>query len=353
MDYIRLKEMDFKRNIENRVFISFLAKDVSVRLQKDKTTRFITLNMVDKDKTEEAKIFAVTDDIIKKVVNGKTYDAVIDVKKYEKSPQGYSCILYGLEESKISPAYFADWVDNVDQCREIIQSKLSKIAHTNYGKIAYKILLDKWDKFSSWSAAKGMHHTQLGGLLSHTSEVLEVADRLADYFNSLYGDRFINKPLLLASALLHDVEKTEELAVDTISGNTEYSTDASLSSHIMNALTTIEITAYELGLGRPTNEKTADQLALEIEEIKLLKHCVASHHGCLEWGSPIVPNIPEAYILHKADEIDAEMYRFNKLFKDTSAGTATSIWIKDGFRSVYKENSKRQEIVCAETKIEI
>ena len=45
----------------------------------------------------------------------------------------------------------------------------------------------------------------------------------------------------------------------------------------------------------------------EKEDVIVLRHLVLSHHGQLEYGSPVRPQIMEAEIMHMIDNIDAEM----------------------------------------------
>lgn len=351
MEYIRLGKMDFKNRIGDRVFVTFLSRDVSVRLQKDKVTKFVVFNMVDKETVIEARLFGATDQMIEMIQEGRTYNAAVDVKPYDKSPQGYSCIIYNMEYSSVSPESFADWAENLDQAKKIIEDALGKIYQTYYGQIAYPLVIDYWNKFSKWTAASNQHHTQLGGLLRHTAEVVEICEMLADYFNSLYSADLINKPLLIASAILHDLGKTLELDVNTSSGKTEYSQHSILSTHIMDILGLVELKARELGIGYNSIigteeneviqlEKSQETIEYEKEAVALLKHCLAAHHGKLEYGSPITASIPEAYLLNIADNIDAEMYKFNRALKELEPGDYSAVWGSNGYNKFYKELSK-------------
>ena len=256
------------------------------------------------------------------VQEGKVYNGAVDVKTYEKSATGFSCIIYNMDYSDVPPEYFADWAEGLEEARNVINSMINSVYDTYYGKITYVIITRYWEKFSKWTAAKSMHHTQLGGLLTHTADVISIADKLANYFNELYGDAFINRALLLCSAALHDVGKIFELDVDINSGKTEYTRHAVLSTHIMDVLSLVDNIASELGYGQKelydeddnvVGEKTQDDIDDEVEAVQLLKHCLAAHHGKLEYGSPITPSIPEATLLNIADNVSAEMFRYNKV----------------------------------------
>lgn len=350
MEYLRLSNVDFKGNIGNRIYTVFLARDVSVRTQKDKETKYLVFNMVDKGTSLEARLFGANERVIEMLKDGCVYSAAIDVKPYEKSSSGFSCIVYSMEPSDVSPTYFADWAENLEESQQIIQNAISEIIDTTYGKIAYTIIIKYWDKFSKWTGGKSNHHTKLGELLTHTAEVVRLSDVISQVANEMNGDDFINRPLVLSSAILHDIGKLFELDVDTASGHTEYSISASLSTHIMNGLREIDILAYEMCLGKQeyvVNEinedeptKSDEQIKCEQETIELLKHCIASHHGKLEYGSPIEPTVPEAYIISKADEMSAELYRFGRSYKELESGKSLTVWSQGGLKVVYKETGK-------------
>ena len=350
MEYIRLSEIDLKERINDRVFVSFLARDVSVRLQKDKVTKFVSFNMVDKDVVIEAKVFGASDSQIEMIQEGKVYNGAVDVKPYDRAPSGFSCIIYNMDYSELPSEQFVDWAENLDVCQKVIENILPEIIDTYYGQIAYPILVENWHKFSRWTAASNQHHTRLGELLVHTSEVITICRDIADYFNEVYGDYFINKPLLLASAMIHDLEKINELDVNINSGKTEYSTHSVLATHIMDILSDVDIQAYKLNLGiqvtiinevgEEEETKTEQQLFEEKEAVDLLKHCLAAHHGKLEYGSPIVACTPEALLLHIADGLSADMYRYNKQMKELEPGKMSSIWTSAGYRSTYRDSTK-------------
>lgn len=349
MEYTRLGKTDFKNNIGNRVYTTFLARDVSVRLQKDKVTKFVIFNMVDKDITLEARLFGASEDMIKLIQEGKVYNAAIDVKPYDKSNTGFSCIVYNIDNSDTPPSYFADWAEGLDKSRNVINNAISNYYETYYGKITYQIITKHWGRFSTWSAASGQHHTQLGGLMKHTAEVVQISDKLAEYFIANYDETFINRPLLICSAILHDVGKVFELDVDTTSGKTDYSKHSILATHIMDILKEVDLTAADIGMCQPNvidednnivRVKDAAELADEAEAIDLLKHCLAAHHGKLEFGSPITASIPEAEILHMADMLSAIMYKYNRELKSIEPGDFASNWNGGQLSKYYKDTTK-------------
>lgn len=352
MEYRRLKDVALKDFVGDRVFLTFLARNIQVRLQKDNVTKYIVLDMCDKDTVVEARLFGAQDYVIELLAEGKVYNAAVDIKPYDRSPSGYSCIIYNIDISNLTYESFVDWSDNIENSRIILENTLQVYYDTIYGKIAYNMIVSNWQKFCVWTAASGMHHTQLGGLIVHTAEVIQTCECLAEQYNLRYGQDFINKALLMCAACIHDIGKIHELNVEVTSGKTEYSDESYLETHIMRVLSDIDIMAYKLGFGRqsylpPDSDdeedgvKSEETLQYEVECVKLLKHCVAAHHGKLEYGSPILSSIPEAFILHLADNLSASMFRYKKALKE--GNRTSSQWAADGKLKYYIESSKLSE----------
>jgi 3'-5' exoribonuclease len=359
MEYKHIGEIEFKDNVDSRVFGIFLAQDVEVRIQKDGVTKFISLNMVDKATKLDAKKFGASDSDIEMMRNGGVYCAAIDIKPYTKSPTGYSCTIYNFEPFDESASNFLEWAQGREEAVQTIQRALSEIYKSIYKDLVCNIINNNWNNFCVWGAATGMHHNVLGGLLVHTAEVLEQCEVLAEYWNKQYSyvdnktlepKNFINKPLLYTGALLHDIGKLYELECDVTSGTINYSHQAVLETHTSIGISLIDSEAYKLGLGfQNTGQsqgqgqavlKSEEHIKTEQQALSLLKHLILSHHGRKDYGACIEPNCPEAVILNKADEMSATMYRFNKNFKTMEPGTSHSIWTSTGLINVFKDYTK-------------
>lgn len=338
MEYKHVSQINFSENINHRVYGIFLAQDVDIRTQSDGETKFITLNMVDHEFKMDAKKFGANEQEIQLMKSGKVYYAAIDVKMYKNKP---SCVLYNFDEYTQEPASnFISWADGMTEAYSVVQDALNYVSSTIYGNLVGKLITSNWDKFSVWAAASGMHHNLPGGLLVHTAEVVNQSKIISNTWKGLYGDKFINEPLLISSALIHDLAKIYELNVNTSTGTIEYSVDSSLETHISKCISMIEIEAYKQNFGQKTDTKSDETVLKEQEALKLLKHCVLAHHGKKEYGSPIDANCPEAYILHVSDKLSAEMYRFNKNFKVMESGTSSSAWLGGNISVTYKDTSK-------------
>jgi 3'-5' exoribonuclease len=142
--------------------------------------------------------------------------------------------------------------------------------------------------FSNAPAARAMHHAYIGGLLEHTLSMATLANFLADHYP------FVNRDLLIAGTLLHDMGKVSEY--DT-SKSFSFSEDGRLVGHITRAIVLVEKAAAELG-------------DIPEDNLRHLVHLVASHHGTQEWGSPVIPKTLEAILLHQIDLLDSRVQGF-------------------------------------------
>lgn len=161
-------------------------------------------------------------------------------------------------------------------------------------------------KFLTHPAAKSIHHSWSGGLAEHTLGVGRICSYLA-------GQYELNNDLLITSALLHDIGKVKELK-NGLTAN--YTDEGRFIGHIILGVNMIE-------------EKIADISDFPLNVYNELKHAVLSHHGELEFGSPIRPMTLEALVLHYADNLDAKTSAFKDWIKekpDMSDPRWTQFW---------------------------
>jgi 3'-5' exoribonuclease len=78
------------------------------------------------------------------------------------------------------------------------------------------------------------------------------------------------------------------------------------------------------------------ELGIEGEEVTVLQHLILSHHGKYEYGSPKLPLIKEAEILHYIDNIDAKMNMLDRALERVEPGEYTERIFPLENRSFYK-----------------
>ena len=173
-------------------------------------------------------------------------------------------------------------------------------------------------------AAMQMHHPYVGGLLEHTLNIARLAKMVLPLYPRLNAD------LLLAGIFLHDIGKTDEL---TSGMAIRYTDRGQLVGHItMSAIWIQEkasLVAADMGESFP--EKT----------VNLLQHLVLSHHGVHEYGSPKLPAIPEAFVLHYLDNLDAKMFMtFNAIDADADIESEFTSYLRQLETQIYKHSDR-------------
>ena len=146
-----------------------------------------------------------------------------------------------------------------------------------------------YDKFLINPAGMRLHHAYIGGLLQHSVDVAGIAQSLADRIGG------VDKDLIVAGALLHDIGKLREISSDI---GFPYTMEGRLLGHVSMSAVMVQEAAGKAKVKGP--------------KLQQLLHIVLSHHGEQEKGSPVACATKESFIVHYADEIDAIMNQFSK-----------------------------------------
>lgn len=158
------------------------------------------------------------------------------------------------------------------------------------------------EAFSNAPAAKQMHHAYIGGLLEHTLSMAVLSELIAGHYSG------VDRDLLLAGVILHDIGKTKELSyVNKI----DYTDEGRFLSHIVIGLSMLD-------------EKLKQVPNFPVTQAYQLKHMIVSHHGSREFGSPEPPKTIEAVLLNDIDEMDSRVNSIREyVAKDPSDGSWT------------------------------
>jgi 3'-5' exoribonuclease len=143
----------------------------------------------------------------------------------------------------------------------------------------------------NYPASTTVHHCFTGGLVEHTLEVLSVVESLL--LNPCFSSR-LRPEIILLAALFHDFAKVLEYKADG-----EKTEQGYLLGHIYLGASKLEAA---LKICRNKNN-----INIPLKDIDKIIHCILAHHGQQDWGSPVVPCIPEASVLHYADQISAKL----------------------------------------------
>jgi 3'-5' exoribonuclease len=186
----------------------------------------------------------------------------------------------------------ADW--------EYLTSAVYTFQDPRLRALAESFLLEYGDRFRRTAAARNYHHARRGGLVEHTAQMLRCADALCGVYPRL------NRDLLLAGALFHDTGKLWENSIEANGFLMPFDERGEMLGHIAIGLELVN-TLWEKLRNRP-DWPTWSDLQPASDDVRLhLLHLVASHHGEMQFGSPVFPKTPEAHALHYIDNLDARL----------------------------------------------
>lgn len=166
---------------------------------------------------------------------------------------------------------------------------------------AYNLIVEliKTPGFMTWSGSSKPHQHHYGdfGLARHTLEVTALCLCNANglvAMETLYGEtRHVDLSVLLTAAFYHDIGKLYDY--EKIDYNW-VGTDHKRRIHHISRSALI------------FHQNCAKLHVTDNEFIDKVLHCILSHHGTREWGSPVMPLTVEAWILHLCDNLSARTY---------------------------------------------
>ena len=275
---------------------------------------YLSIALRDNSGSIDGKLWDVKPDQQAVVVAGKVIDVIADVIMYRNNLQLKVIDVKAVDQSDVDMGEFIQGSPiPMERLRQTIYGAIDNIDNFEI-KAIVSALYNKYDKeiFSSPAAAKN-HHEFYGGLATPITGMLNLANTVCDLYP------YLDRDLLCAGVLLHDIGKIKELGGVSV---TEYTLEGKLLGHISISQTMVQ--------------ETADELGIEGETVTLLRHMVLSHHGQYEYGSPVLPSTLEAEALHYIDDFDARMTMIKKEIDKTKEGEFTGRIFSLDNRMFYK-----------------
>ena len=196
--------------------------------------------------------------------------------------------------------------EDIPQLKANLKERIGSVKEPRLSALLHEVFDDEefMDEFSRCPASIMLHSNELGGLIYHTLNVAEHCMLAWEHY------REMDRDLLLAGALLHDVGKVDGFKVTT---NIDQTESGKFLGHLVIGMDFVK-----------RKIQAIDNFPEDLEN-KIL-HIILSHHGRKDWGSPVEPAIPEALTVHYADDFDAKLDYM--LIKRKEASTDDS-WIWD------------------------
>lgn len=311
----------FKTLSEAKVGESFarpvFIKEIS-EIKKEGGNTHLRFTLLDGCTEESAMLFSTTAAQAKSsgIVRHIIANASIKVSDYNgKSFNIQKIVPYGGDDLKIDDFVVTPPID-IELMYNEMTSKLKEIGDDMNGtarpisELALDIIRDNEKHYKHSSAAVKVHHNFKGGLIYHSYRMFKGAEALCGVYHEL------DRELLMSAAAIHDIGKMWEYKTD-IFGSAEYSAGGVLFGHLYMGAKLVSNYAEKYDKEHPEGPKYNE------EKLKLLIHMILSHHGKHEWGAVVVPAIPEAYVLHYLDNIDAKLNVCEKEYPKLAPGAVT------------------------------
>jgi|GEM_PF-255038 len=213
-----------------------------------------------------------------------------------------------------------------DELKTKVFNYVSKIKHTKLQALISGLLTKHQDKYFAAPAAKTNHHNFYGGLAEHVIEMLEMADPVLESYPSANAD------LVRAGVIMHDIGKIKELSYSNFA--VTYTIPGKLIGHIVIGTMLLQ----EENLLLPKNQQISQALLTE------LSHIILSHHGIMEYGSPVVPKTLEAIIVSRLDDMSSKVRMFDHVINGSSSEAEFSSYHMGAGTEMYLKKSPASDL---------
>ena len=285
----------------------------------DKGSSYLNITFQDKTGSIEGKKWDVSDADMEALVPGAVVYVQGIVNIYKNQNQ--------LKVTGVSKVTNMDEIDltafqrvspiPIEEQKAKLEKYLTSFKDKDVKKITKVVIEHFYDKYITYPAAVKIHHEFGGGLIHHSLAMADLAEAIA----KLYPE--VDRDLLVAGALLHDIGKTIEYENPLMPTKT---LEGRLIGHI-------SIMYAEF-------RKIVDDLHIESEVPLLIEHMILAHHGKYEFGSPVIPATREALLLHLIDLIDSRLMILSKALEATKDGEFTpKLWPLDNI-AFYKPKNR-------------
>ena len=199
--------------------------------------------------------------------------------------------VYYLDQSDFPPHMFSKTSPvKIEYLEAAFKSLINEVQRTDLRNFLEAVFFthNLWEKFKLWPAAISLHHAYAGGLLEHSVSVALGARDIARHYADFKIP--VNMDLVIAGSLLHDIGKLQAYATAPVPSVT---LRGNIIEHVI--------------LGCSMFMKFAEEESLSEDLVLALGHIITSHHGRREFGSPVLPETPEAMIVSAADDLDFKL----------------------------------------------
>lgn len=303
-----INEFKDGQRIKGRYLVTNVSKGVTAN-----NASYLTVSFQDKTGSIDGKLWDVAPTEVETFAIGNIVNLDADVLNYRNNLQ-LKIISATPVTALVNPSDFTLAAPRpIAEMEGELEAVLNGIEDGQIKLLVTTLIKNHYDQFITYPAAVRNHHEYTSGLLFHTLSMVRLGDAILQHYQG------INRDLLIAGILIHDLGKTIELSGPIIP---KYTVRGKLIGHI--TLMTSEIL------------NVSEQLEIDEEIATLIAHMVISHHGKQEFGSPVIPMTKEALLLSMIDDMDAKLVMAEKALDGVEPGDFSSRVYPLDDRSLYQ-----------------
>lgn len=299
----------------------FIIKQVAIKTGSNRK-HYLDLTLGDKSGEISAKKWDISDEEVQSLDRYKIGEVIKIRAKVNEWNQLKQLVVTRIrkpnseDEIKIED-YIKAAPFSPEEMYEFILTTAMKMSDKDLKQLCVMNLESNRDKFMYYPAAAKNHHAEKSGLLWHITRMLKSGMKLCEVYD------FLDRDMVTAGVILHDIEKLTEIKSDEMGVSEGYSFEGQMLGHIVQGVKLLDAQMIELGF---SDEKRI-----------MVDHMILAHHYEPEFGSPKRPLFPEAEILHYLDVMDARMYDMEEALSKTSPGDfSEKVWTLNN-RKLYKK----------------
>jgi len=309
--------------MENKQIVDFVTDDriegfFAVRkktVREYARGRFVSLELGDASGRIGAVMWEPDQFALEELAEGMVVKARGVIGEYNNKPQfTLSRVRLALDEEYSQGDILPQSAFSYEERKARLEALRDKIENEHIKALVNSFFEDEafFESFLKAAAGKLWHHATIGGLSEHSASVTELALRVAE------GYDFLNTDYLIFGGIFHDVGKIDTYRTDTV---IDYTDEGRLIGHICLADHWIA-------------ERAAAIEGFPERLLMILRHLILSHQGELEYATPVVPQMPEAFVLYYCDEIDSKMGAIDRIRRKHD-GHGWSDWVNMLNRFLY------------------
>jgi len=300
---------DFKENdlLSDQMF--FVVDKATPMAKNNK--QYMKLKLSDKTGIIETMMWDNVEKFAKSFEQGDYIKVSGIVNNYRNNKQLVIKYLSKVESDDIDMTQFVQASDfDLDEMLERLFSYIDSLENPFMKELVNKIFSNEYilKGYKYSPAGIKLHHAFLSGLLEHSLSVTDICSGIVDHYKRISVP--VDRDLVIAGALLHDIGKIYELDHEK---GFSYTTEGQLIGHVVLGYQLINDISYQI-------KNFPHKLRIH------LGHIILSHQGRLEFGSPKTPMSIEAFIVHNVDEMDSKVNFIMNNVPKLDETNKTNVW---------------------------